>query len=63
MCGAILISPLIDTKIIPGHDYMFHVSRIEIVANALKQGIFPVRMYADTIQFWGSPNGILYPNL
>ena len=59
----ILIVPLIDTKIIPGHDYIFHVTRILDVAEAMKAGIFPVRMYVDEIQFWGTPVGIFYPGL
>ena len=45
--GLILIIPLIGVQIVPGHDYIFHVSRIEDVAEALKYGIFPVRMYVD----------------
>lgn len=63
MLGLILISPVIDVKLIPGHDYIFHVSRIEAVAEALKHGVFPVRMYVDSVQFWGAPVGIFYPGL
>ena len=63
LCATILISPLIDNKILPGHDYTFHVTRILDVAEALKEGIFPVRMYVDEIQFWGTPVGIFYPGL
>ena len=62
-CATIIILPLIDSKIIPGHDYVFHVTRILDVAEALKEGIFPVRMYVDEVQFWGTPVGILYPGL
>lgn len=62
-CATIIILPLIDSKIIPGHDYVFHVTRILDVAEALKEGIFPVRMYADEVQFWGTPVGIFYPGL
>lgn len=61
--GLILIIPVIDIKIIPGHDHIFQISRIEAVAEALKQGIFPVRMYVDQVQFWGAPTGIFYPGL
>ena len=61
--GLILIFPVIDTKIIPGHDHIFQISRIEAVAEALKQGVFPVRMYVDQVQFWGAPTGIFYPGL
>ena len=61
--GLILIIPLIGVQIVPGHDYIFHVSRIEDVAEALKYGIFPVRMYVDQVLFWGAPVGIFYPGL
>ena len=61
LCWCILSYLLLDELIIPGHDYIFHVSRIEAVADALKQGVFPVRMYVDSAQFWGAPVGIFYP--
>ena len=64
LCFAtIIVLPLIDNRIIPGHDYVFHVTRILDVAEALKEGIFPVRMFVDEVQFWGSPVGIFYPVL
>lgn len=59
----ILIIPLIDTKIIPGHDYVFHVTRILDIADGLEAGIFPLRVYADEAIFWGTPAGIFYPSL
>lgn len=59
----ILAYPLLDTKIIPGHDYVFHVTRILDAAEAIKVGIFPVRIYVDEIQFWGTPVGVFYPGL
>ena len=62
-CGIILVTPLIDNKIFPGHDYIFHVSRILSVADAVEKGILPVRIYVDSVQFWGAPVGIFYPSL
>lgn len=59
----ILIIPLIDNKNIPGHDYVFHVARIIDIAEALKEGVFPVRIYVDEVRFWGTPVGIFYPSL
>lgn len=59
----ILIYPLIDTKLIPGHDYVFHVTRILDVAEAIEVGIFPVDIYVDDVRFWGTPVGIFYPGL
>ena len=60
--GAILIIPLLDTRYIPGHDSTFHIMRIESIAESLKAGIFPVRMYVNPVQFWGAPVGIFYPS-
>ena len=59
----ILIIPLVDTKIVPGHDCVFHIMRFINIAEAIKNGVFPVRMYADDVQFWGAPTGIFYPGL
>jgi hypothetical protein len=59
----ILITPLADAKIIPGHDCVFHVTRFLNIAEAIKNGVFPVRMYADDVRFWGAPVGIFYPSL
>ena len=59
----ILVTPLADTKIIPGHDDVFHVTRFLNIAEEIKNGVFPVRMYADEIRFWGAPVGIFYPSL
>ena len=59
----ILIISLIDNKNIPGHDYVFHVARIIDIAEALKEGVFPVRIYVDEVRFWGTPVGIFYPSL
>lgn len=61
--GAVLIVPLLDTRYIPGHDSAFHIMRIESIAESLRAGIFPVRMYVNPIQFWGAPVGIFYPSL
>lgn len=63
LLGTILIVPLIDNKIIPGHDYVFQVSRIANVAEALQEKVFPVRIYIDEIKFWGTPVGVFYPGL
>lgn len=61
--GFILTFPLIDTRIIPGHDAVFQVSRIEDIAAVLQRGIFPARMLVDSVRFWGSPIGVFYPSL
>lgn len=60
--GLILTLPLLDTKVIIGHDAIFHISRIIDISEALKAGTFPVRIYVDNRHFWGQPNGIFYPS-
>lgn len=61
--GLILSIPLIDTKFIASHDCIFHITRIIDISEALKEGTFPVRMYTDSIHFWGQPVGFFYPGL
>lgn len=61
--GLILSIPLIDTKFIASHDCIFHITRIIDVSEALKERVFPVRMYTDPIHFWGQPVGFFYPGL
>lgn len=63
IAGCILTFPLVGSQIIPGHDHVFHISRIQCIAEALKTGVFPVRMYVDSVRFWGAPVGFFYPGL
>lgn len=63
LAGLILIVPLMDVRFMPGHDSVFHIMRIESVAASLKEGLFPVRIYVNAIQYWGAPVGIFYPSL
>ena len=60
--GLILTLPLLDTRVISGHDYDFHIRRIIDISEALKAGTFPVRIYVDNGHFWGQATGIFYPS-
>lgn len=60
--GLILTFPLLDTKVISGHDAGFHFCRIIDISDALKAGTFPVRIYVDNRHFFGQPTGIFYPS-
>ncbi len=60
--GLILTVPLLDTRVISGHDYGFHIRRIIDISEALKAGTFPVRIYVDNGHFWGQATGIFYPS-
>ncbi len=45
-----------------GHDLVFHLFRIEGMAQALHDGAFPVRMQYSQIQGMGYPTSIMYPD-
>lgn len=46
-----------------GHDYQFHLARIEGISLGLKSGQFPVRMYPFFNDNYGYPVGIFYGDL
>lgn len=62
---AVLISslPFLNGGLILGHDTMFHLNRIEGIARGLKSGQFPVRIHGGTLNDYGYPNSIFYPEL
>ena len=62
---AVLISslPFLNGGLIRGHDTMFHLNRIEGIARGLKSGQFPVRIHGGTLNDYGYPNSIFYPEL
>lgn len=43
-----------------GHDLEFHINRIASMANGLREGQFPVRMYSDMLNGYGYPNSVFY---
>lgn len=49
--------------IAPGHDFPYHILRIEGIADGLKSGQFPVRMHSVFMDGFGYPNGIFYGDL
>lgn len=49
--------------IAPGHDFPYHILRIEGIADGLKAGQFPVRMHSVFMDGFGYPNGIFYGDL
>lgn len=62
---AVLVSslPFLNGGLILGHDTMFHLNRIEGIARGLKSGQFPVRIHGGTLNDYGYPNSIFYPEL
>ncbi|MBR2761785.1 MAG: hypothetical protein IKD66_11530 [Solobacterium sp.] len=47
----------------PGHDSDFHLARIEGIAEGIRSGQFPVRMYPFVNDDYGYPAGIFYGDL
>lgn len=52
-----------SAKWTPGHDLPFHIARIQSIAEGLRAGIIPVRLYACQAHGFGYPTGICYPDL
>ena len=46
--------------IAPGHDFPYHILRIEGIADGLRSGQFPVRMHSVFMDGFGYPNGVFY---
>ena len=65
MMTAVFIAslPILDDGIILGHDTRFHMARIEGIARGLQSGQFPVRIHGGTLNDYGYPNSIFYPEL
>ena len=55
--------PLINDELIYGHDTFFQVARIEGMARAMRSGQFPVRVHGGTLNDYGYPNALFYPEL
>lgn len=55
--------PVLDGGIIYGHDIEFHMARIEGIARGLSSGQFPVRIHGGTLNDYGYPNSLFYPEL
>ena len=55
--------PVLDSGIILGHDTPFHMNRIEGIARGIESGQFPVRIHGGTLNDYGYPNSLFYPEL
>ncbi|KAA8827333.1 hypothetical protein [Bifidobacterium tissieri] len=47
----------------PGHDLFFHLYRIQGIADALRDGQFPIRMQTSQLNGYGYPVSILYGDI
>lgn len=55
--------PLLSHHIFMGHDILFHLARIEGIAESLAGGQFPVRLQGFQLAGYGYPAGYFYPDL
>ena len=55
--------PLFMGKLPDGHDGIFHLMRIEALADGLARGVFPLRLSAIHLDGWGYPTSLYYGDL
>lgn len=55
--------PLFSETYILGHDFYFHLNRIEGIKEGLLAGQIPVRIHAFQLNGYGFPAGVFYPDL
>ena len=51
---------LLDGGGLSGHDWVFHLSRIEGISNSLREGQFPVRIYTQAKDGYGYASSLFY---
>ncbi len=61
-CGVFIASiPVFQTGIDVGHDLLFHLARLTGMERALESGQFPIRVHGGTLNGYGYPNSLMYP--
>lgn len=58
-----IMLPCFQKNLVVGDDYEFHLGRITSLANALKNGDFPVKVHPLLAQEHGYAAGMFYPNM
>lgn len=55
--------PLFVNYLIEGHDLLFHLMRIEGIADGLRAGEFPVKMQSNWLNGYGYPVSVMYGDI
>ena len=55
--------PLFTASIPYGHDLLFHLARVQSIADGLRAGVIPVRLFSAQASGFGYPTGICYPDV
>ena len=59
-CTIIASYPSLSDVAVGGHDFVFHVSRIEAITRSLSSGIFPMRIDQLCFNGYGTADGVMY---
>lgn len=57
---AVASFPVFTDYVMSGADFIFHCTRIRMLAESMKQGVFPVRVEADWLYGHGYANSLFY---
>ena len=60
LCILLASLPLFSAGLTGGHDLGFHLYRIVSVSNAIKKGVFPVRIYEERFNYYGYGSPLFY---
>lgn len=55
--------PYLNALAIEGHDFQYHITRIQQISNELANGNIPVLIHSELVNDLGYANSIFYPEL
>ena len=59
----IIILPNLNSNLLIGDDYTFHLARIQSMADSIKSGLFPVKINSTLANSFGYGASLFYPDL
>ncbi len=58
----VLTVPLLRRGLVPGHDWVYQLNRIQNIGNGLKLGLFPNKIHVFSFNGYGYGSGLFYPD-